>query len=150
MAENIFQSIEIALEQLETALRLYEHDREYFSVITLASAAEDILRKQCEAKNIETSLAAFQAGAIKLYRNMYPDEIIDEDKLEKEIANCVNHARNKAKHINPSVEPTFTVDAQEEARDILNRAIDNYWASEQNLTPAMAAFWHRQRKNGSI
>jgi len=145
MAKRTFNSICIALEQLETALRLYEAGEEYFSVITLAGAAEDIIRKKCEAKKIETSLASLQNAATEIHKLLYPEIANDEKALKKVFADRANYARNKAKHINPSVEPTLTIDPKEEARDLLNRAIDNYWALEKNLTPAMRAFSDGQR-----
>ena len=145
MTERTFKSICIAIEQLETALRLYEAGEEYFSIITLAGAAEDIIRKQCEAKNIETSLASLQSAATEIHKYLNPNESHDEKTLKKEFAIRANYARNKAKHINPSVEPTLTIDPKEEARDLLNRAVDNYWALEHDLTPAMQTFTNAQR-----
>ena len=145
MTERTFKSICVALEQLETALRLFEVGEEYFSVITLAGAAEDIIRKQCEAKKIETSLASLQKAATEIHKLLCPDEAHDEKALKKQFADRANYARNKIKHINPSVEPFLIVDPAQEASDLLNRAIDNYYALEQNLTPAMRVFTDGQR-----
>ena len=79
-----------------------------------------------------------------MYQHLYGSET-DESVLEKQFTDRANSEKNKAKHVNPSAESTVTIDPIQEARDMLNRAIDNYWASEQDITPAMQAFTDAQR-----
>ena len=43
MTIHSYSKLEIATQQLDTALMLYFEDKNYFSVITLAGAAEEIL-----------------------------------------------------------------------------------------------------------
>lgn len=62
---------------------------------------------------------------------------------QKVIAERANQLKNTIKHGGVGAAPTVTFDAEEEAKDMLNRAIDNYWALEAWMTPAMEKF-HRE------
>jgi len=61
-----------------------------------------------------------------------------EPEEVKAIADRANSARNSLKHIGEMDIVKF--DLETEARDMLYRAIDNYWSLEQKLTPAMERF----------
>ncbi|WGO96685.1 hypothetical protein QFX18_11570 [Saccharophagus degradans] len=138
---NQISSEKIALEQLETAIRLYEDSEEYISVITLAGAAEEILGKACREKGIRTALEDVQHN-FYLYRKLKFGNCADEEKKKSErfISDNENYARNKAKHVNPVVEPTLHFSAQDEARGLLNRALSNWWALGKPYTPSMLKF----------
>lgn len=124
----------IALAQLETALRLYFERSDFFSVITLAGNADEILGKMLKAKDIEGSLDELKKAVAAVHRHLFNEEL-----PESVVAERANHAKNAIKH-GIGGAPTVTFDAEEEARDMLNRAIDNYWVLEQWLTPAMEKF----------
>lgn len=137
----------IALAQLESALRLYgsrDSQEELLSVITLAGAAEEILGKLIERRGGNNALESLKAATAAMYQHLVPGELID-DKTLKTFANRANRARNALKHLDAGGNPTVQLDLPEEARDILTRAIDNYWLLEESLTPAMAAFERAQR-----
>jgi len=135
------KSTDIALEQLETALRLFKETEEYISVVTLAGAAEEILGKACREQNITNAIEGIQ-HSFYLYRKIrFGDSAISEKKKsDKWVADRANHARNKAKHVNPIVEPYVQIDAKEEAKDLLQRALDNWWALGLPYSPAMLEF----------
>jgi hypothetical protein len=63
---------------------------------------------------------------------------------ERAIATRANRAKNALKHHDEGDASTITFDADEEAVDMLNRAIDNYWTLEISLTPAMEQFTRAQ------
>lgn len=130
----------IALAQLETALRLYFEWQDYFSVITLAGNAEEIFGKILKAKGIVNSLEARKKTVAAIHQHLYGEML-----SEAVVAERANRAKNAIKHSIGS-SPTVTLDAQEEAKDMLNRAIDNYWLLEEWLTPAMERY---QRENQS-
>ncbi|MDF1645226.1 MAG: hypothetical protein P1U80_13715 [Pseudomonadales bacterium] len=135
------QSIDIALEQLETALRLYKETEEYISVITLAGAAEEILGKVCREQDIENSLEQMQRSFYLIRKIRFGDQATDERKQsDKWLADRANSARNKAKHANPVREPVLTFDVKEEAKDLLGRALDNWWALGKPYSPTMLEF----------
>jgi hypothetical protein len=56
MSFETYEKKIVALTQLETALRLYLEGIDYFSVITLAGAAEEIFGRLLDEHNIENSL----------------------------------------------------------------------------------------------
>jgi len=99
-------------------------------VITLAGAAEEILEKQLSLKGMASSLEEFNSAAVAMFRLLNGAE-----RDSKVFADRANRARNSLKHKRP--DRTIQFDACEEARDMLNRAVDNFWRLESRLTPAM-------------
>lgn len=135
------KSTDIALEQLETALRLFKETEEYISVLTLAGAAEEILGKACREQGIKNAIEKMQHSFYFLHKRRFADSATDEKKKsDKWLAGRANHARNKAKHVNPIVELSVQIDAKEEAKDLLQRALDNWWALGLPYSPAMLEF----------
>ena len=232
----------MALRQLETALRLYFEQEDYYSVITLAGASEEMfseflksqlkseLRRLFEQKDFVVSPSGDLGGVIDRLRKKFEendklcDEILaalqggddpdqlqakllgeggKEKKLLKELEETVdkelreleaepgekndlrnslktlkgifdlhkpllesftdaaiefcrvfdghvytrrgvvraaNWVRNILKHGLPDGAKTVEFDAKETAKDMLDRAIDNYFALTHNLTPAMERF----------
>jgi hypothetical protein len=131
----------VALEQLEVALRLWETGEDFLSVITLAGAAEEVLGKCLAAEGVPNSLDDLKAGVAAMHRHLY-----GENLEAKGVVSRANRTRNSLKHFDPSQEPSISLDAREEARDMLNRAMDNYWRLKTSLTPAMERFQRAQRE----
>ena len=128
----------MALRQLETALRLYFEQEDYYSVITLAGASEEIfgeLLKEIKLENSENSLDSRKKAASEIHEMLYEEEL-----SERDVAIRANYARNRLKLWSPRDSKTVEFDAEEEAKDMLDRAIDNYYSLTQNLTPAMECF----------
>ena len=135
------KSTDLAIEQLETALRLFKETEEYISVITLAGAAEEILGKACREQGIKNAIEEMQHSFYLLRKIRFGDSATDEKKKsDKWLADRANHARNKAKHVNPVVEPLVKIDAKEEAKDLLQRALDNLWALGLPYSSSMLEF----------
>ena len=232
----------MALRQLETALRLYFEQEDYYSVITLAGASEEMfsellrgqlksdLRQLFEQKDFVTLPAGDLDGVIDRLRKKFEendklcDEILarlqggdDPDQLQaklvgegrkekkllreleetvdkelreseagpgekNDLRNCLktlkgifdlhkhlldsltdaaiefvrlcdgheytrrgvvraaNWVRNILKHGLPDGTKTVEFDAKETAKDMLDRAIENYYALTRNVTPAMERF----------
>ena len=130
----------IALTQLETALRLFEEGQNLFSVITLAGAAEELLGKLLSETAAEQSLDSLKKAAVEMYRALF-----NEEAGAKQFADRANRAKNELKHHDKGQPHAVTLDLREEAVDILDRAITNYWRLEQSLTPPMTRFADRQR-----
>lgn len=142
MAEASYDKECIALAQLETALHLFGEDQDHFSVITLAGAADEILGKLVIARGGQSSLDSLTTASAAIYQHLF-----NEPGDTKGFADRANRARNALKHIDASGAPTVTLDLWQEAVDMLNRAIDNYWTLKTSLTPAMEAFSRAQRGN---
>ena len=140
MTEQAYDKECIALAQLETALRLFNEGQDYFSVVTLAGAADEILGKLLSALGRDTSLESLTKASMAIHKHLF-----GEAGDKKGFANRANRARNALKHLNSGGSPTITLDIRQEAVDMLNRAIDNYWDLKSSLTPAMTAFSRAER-----
>lgn len=122
---------DIAKEQLETALRLYFEQRDFYSVITLAGAAEEILGKMLNHNGGKHLLDSLVAAAVDL------SKLDGHEVTAKEIWNYANYARNRSKHFGIDMED---FDEREEAKDLLIRAIDNYSSLTGDCTESMSKF----------
>lgn len=139
MAIRSYYRTDLASIQLETALRLFAEGDDFASVITLAGAADEIFGKTLAASGRENSLEVIMKSVAAIHNYLY-----GESTPPQQIASRANHAKNSLKHWDRGDPNLISLDLPEEARDMLNRAIDNYWALEERLSPAMEEF---QRKN---
>jgi hypothetical protein len=135
MAIESHSKQQIALTQLETGLRLFQEASDYYSVVTLAGAADEILGRLLESRGGVTALVSLAraSAAIHLKVHGVPSE-------EKVFIQRANLARNSLKHHDGRDEDPVRLDIREEAGDMLDRAISNYWALTHSMTPAMEAF----------
>lgn len=125
----------LALTQLETALRLFYEGEDFASVVTLAGAADEIFGKLLAASGRDNSLEVLKKSVAAIHQKLY-GEPIDSS----EIASRANRAKNSLKHWDEGQPLIVKLDLAQEARDMLFRAIDNYWALKETLTPAMERF----------
>ncbi len=128
----------MALTQLETALRLYFERQDYYSVVALAGAADEIFGQLLTAKGLDSSIETIKKSVVAIHKHLTGNtgNIIDPSA----VAARANLARNTLKHWSPGQPLIVSFDSLEEAQDMLNRAVDNYWALEQQLSPAMERF----------
>jgi len=142
MGETTFEKRYAALVQLETALRLFDEGQDLISVITLAGAAEEmfgqLLRERGDCSELDSHIEAARA----IYSNLFKEQV-----GAKVFADRANRARNLLKHHTPGQASTVTIDLFEEATDMLDRAVSNYWQLEETLTEAMRLFTVRQRSS---
>jgi len=143
MTPQTFDKRHLALRQLETALDLLEHSDDRFSVITLAGAADEILGELVRAKGGIAAVTTFAEAESAIHLHLY-----NETLPPKYFVDRANRARNTLKHLRGHEGPTVTFDPAEEAADMLNRAIDNYWLLTLSLTEPMERFSKRQRVIG--
>lgn len=125
----------IALRQLETALRLYFEGEDYYSVITLAAAAEEILGQLLICSGSENSLNSLKKATGAIHEVLY-----NQNPRDSETSKLANAARNAMKHWPPDKPKVFEFDARGEAKDMLNRAIDNYYGLTESLSSLMQRF----------
>ena len=139
MTVRAYYRTELALSQLETALRLFAEGKEFASVITLAGAADEVFGKFLAATGRENSLESLKRSVGEIHMKLY-----GEATPPKQIADRANRARNSLKHWDNGDPEIIKLDLRVEACDLLYRAIDNYWALETKLSPAMEAFQRAQ------
>jgi len=110
---------EIAFNQIETALSLYFEEKDLFSVVTLAGAAEEILGQLLQGRN----------GAALPFRSVL--EIL-RPGLRKGGAPQGTAGREDDLYLH--------MDLQQEARFLIGRAIDDYQALSGTLSAGMSRF----------
>ena len=135
MAIRAYYREDLALNQLETALRLFFDGRDFASVITLAGAADEIFGKLLFAEGKESSLETLKVAVVKIHEKLY-----GEPGDPKQIANRANFAKNSLKHWDVGQPVIIKFDLEQEAKDMLARAIDNYWLLKEDLSPNMERF----------
>jgi hypothetical protein len=126
---------DLALQHLETALALFAEGKDYGSVITLAGAADEVFGKFLLAEGKESSLEALKRAVVAIHLKLY-----GEPTPPKHIADRANKAKNTLKHWDVGDDMIVKFDLVQESKDMLSRAIDNYWLLKEDLTPAMEKF----------
>lgn len=130
-------NLEIAERQLDRAISLFFSEKDYVSALTLAGAAEEILGKILNHEmNVPHALDEIIKGTLKL--NKVPAGGSEEKEAIKAAANMANYFRNRVKHYNAEGQIHFSVDFY--AADIIDRAIENYFAVTNYETPLMVRF----------
>lgn len=122
----------VAEHQLERALRLFLDEKDYVCAITLAAASEEILGKLLEKAGKEHALGSFVKACVATGKVVY-----NENWSHKDFADMANAFRNDLKHYtdgNPITIP------REAAVEILDRAIENFFALTSRETQNMRRF----------
>lgn len=104
--------------QLLQALRLYERSEDYYSVITLAGAAEEIFGKLSG-----TMVRGCALDPMKITIPMLSKRLLGKALGIGDVTKSLNRAKNWLKH----GEGPLSFDARFEAEDMLDRAIPNCW-----------------------
>lgn len=102
--------------QLLQALRLYEEGEDYYSVITLAGAAEEIFGRLPRKMGLGCAV-----DRLKVTLPMLSKRFLRQELRPREAAESVNRAKNWLKH----GEDPLSFDARFEAQEMLERAIQN-------------------------
>ncbi len=144
-----------ALRQLEMALRLYFEGEDYYSVTTLAGAAEEILGKLLTAEGKQNAMESDIEDTAKISEALDGVQLLPREsdtpkeqaqknqaltELTREIVKYANEPRNSLKHWTLGNPVEIVFNAKKEAEDMLERAIRNYWRLTGLLTPAMQKF----------
>ena len=113
----------VAIELLDRALGMYYEGNSYYAALHLAGAAEEILGVYVERSGDESSFKSLQRGAVVL------SKVINDgvESSPQEIAAIMNHAKNRTKHMDKEKDDHVRFDPKIEARDLLGRAISNYY-----------------------
>ena len=137
MTKLPYRKRDIAVKQLEIAISLYQERKDPFSVITLAGAAEEILGQYVKASGKTNSLEVLNNTALAIQR-------LEGEERPRDVVGRANYARNNLKHLTLP-DDRFSIDAWEEATDMLTRATDNYWLLDECLSPTIENFLQQVR-----
>ena len=114
--------LSVATEQLDTALGHYFGHRRYFSAITLAGAAEEILGVYLKIHRQPNAFNDDVEASLRVYRWLH-----GEAGSTKEISDSINRVKTASKHMMGKKDVKLTCDPRESAREILDRAVSNYY-----------------------
>ena len=131
---------ELARSQLEVALRLYMQSEEYPAIITLAGAAEEVLGRLAESKELEPSLKKSLRELCEMFK-----EVSGNEAKETDFAQLRNRARNELKHLCSGND--LHMDFEREAAAMLQRALENYALCTGSRHPREQAFISRKVSN---
>lgn len=138
VATRKFSKLEVATQQLDTALRLYFR-KEYFSAITLAGAAEEVLGVYLKVHKQPNAFDQTVESSLRVYRWLHNSEG-SRDKMLK----VINRVKNGSKHMMGKKDIELRCNPKEEAKDVLDRAVSNYYAlmifEELNETSSIRKF----------
>jgi hypothetical protein len=116
-----YDKLDVACEQLNTALRLSFETKEFWSVVALASAAEEILGAYVKLDGDKSSFEHLVEGAVQL-----SGYFGGKATKHRAMTRLINHAKNSGKHMDGKDNSTIRIDMKQEAFNILVRAVDNY------------------------
>lgn len=139
MVFRSYSKLEVATQQLDTALRLYFQKKDYFSAITLAGAAEEILGVYLKVHKQPNAFNQALDSSLMVYR------WLNESEGSRDIMhNVINRVKNSSKHMKGSNDITLQCNPKEELRALLDRAVSNYYAlmdfEELDETPRIRKF----------
>lgn len=127
----------VALSLLQEAIVIYKRGNNFFAALHLAGAADEVLGKYLDVKGIKHSLKTKKDAFILISKELYKREI--EDNY---VINFLNKAKNSIKHLDAKDKNDhISMDPKEEAKDMIDRAITNWWLLEEELTPEMEDFF---------
>lgn len=144
MWQQKLTKIEIAKQQLLHAIELFCSGEKLISAITLAGAAEEILGKLVAATGQTNSLEREVKDQCELF-----ESIFSRAQDQKAVYGIQNKARNELKHVCDGND--VDLDLEQEAVDLIQRAIDNFQLLRPGFNSAFQAFddkaaaWWRNR-----
>lgn len=129
----------VAREFLEQALRLY-YENHHFSAIHLAGAAEELLGAHLTVLGKLSTFQSFRTAGVELANSLSDGAPMTRTDMK----DLLNYAKNRSKHMNSNEDSVICFDATEEARELLDRAVTDFYHLMQYCplaeTPLVARF----------
>lgn len=122
MSFATYKKLDVGCEQLEVALRIFFEGKEYFAVITLAGAAEELLGAHLKARGEMTTLEELVKGAVRISA-----ALPGKPAQAKDLFKVASYSRNASKHMDNAIDSTMRIYLKRDATDQLGRAVDNYY-----------------------
>ena len=117
---DTYRKLEIAVQLLESVIDSYIREAQYFSAIHLAGGAEELLGKYVRIAGEKDSLSDWAEAMNKIGFLTGSSSSIKKNKK------YINWAKNNVKHMDTAADDTIEMDAKEEAKDLIERAISNF------------------------
>jgi len=103
------EKISIALEYIETASILWIHDINYYSVMHLAAAAEEISGKACRIERKKSNYDELREKVIRML------SAVRVDHTENDIKNAFYGAKNSIKHLDNESDRLVNLNSKNES-----------------------------------
>lgn len=120
MADQTYDQVALAAEQLDVALSLFLNEQSLVSALTLAGAAEEILGKAVSLAGEQNSLDWKYAAVERTHTLLHRRPLSRPDFIQGD-----NRARNASKHIEAENQQFTTADLEDDAIWMIVRACDN-------------------------
>lgn len=136
----------VSEHQLDTAIRLFLDNRDFYSSGTLAGAAEEILGKLLEDAGQEHALNNMISSVLKLLTAEEVNALSDKPKKNPRstISNELNFYRNWLKHYCKD-DFELDIDPEDAAVELIDRAVTNFFQLTGKETTHMRRFLEWQR-----
>lgn len=136
----------VSEHQLDTAIRLFLDDRDFYSSGTLAGAAEEILGKLLEEAGHEHALNNMISSVRSLLAAEEVDALSDKPKKNPRsaISDELNFYRNWLKHYHKDDFELY-IDAEDAAAELIDRAVTNFFQLTGKETKHMRRFLEYQQ-----
>lgn len=116
--------MKVAKELLDNALEAYFRE-EFFAAIHLAGGAEEILGTYViRITGTDNAFKSLQNAAVRISALLDSE---GEASTHKAIRDLMTYARNRTKHIDPVGDDDIQFDPQLQAKDLLDRAVTDYY-----------------------
>ena len=135
------EKLTVADELLEQALRLYYEGTSYFAALHLAGAAEELLGAHLTAVGAKSTFESWRTDGVELANSLRVD---GTPITKRDMGNLLNHAKNRTKHMDSIEDGVAGFDPADEARELLDRAVSDFYHLMQYFplveTPLIARF----------
>lgn len=130
---------EVAVELLDWAIKAFMSGAGYYAALHMAGAAEEVLAVYLRAPEHRLTPAADSFVSLVSFISE-PESQKEAADLNKWIIDRMNEPRNSVKHKRGHSDHVVTFDPEEEAADVIERAVTNYTllASKLPLKPIPA------------
>lgn len=154
IADADTEKFDVAIEMLEWSIKAFFSGSGYYAAIHLAGAAEEVLSVYLRSPDYELTPAADSFTALFLHLSE-PKSRQETKKLKDWLFERMNDARNSVKHKRGHGDGLVAFNAEVEAVDIIERAIENYSLLASKLplrdVPSILDFrswvWEKSKSN---
>jgi len=148
MARATYSKIEIASEYLDAAIEFFLARNNFFCVIHLAAAAEELFGAHLPEQQRIFTLAWKAERALKSENPIQPHaETSSDAEANKEARKCVNEWKNEVKHMSDGNSSKLEIDPAFAAEYHIEQALINFYKLKLRKSAAIWRFEEHQGHN---
>jgi hypothetical protein len=141
MAEIRYKKLALAVEHLDEAIRQFLDGKSMACALTLAGAAEEVLGRSVALRGGESALGRRVKDHLMIHNALSASKLSEKDAIWRH-----NLARNSMKHLNGAEDEEVTLDLEDEAIEMINRAVHNVILLQVPYSPEIQRFdeWYME------